>query len=81
MFEQFIDPSIQPFVNIIGITTFSILIVVLAVWSLVWKGIALWKAARNSDKIWYIALLVVNTVGILEILYIFVFSKKGRKGV
>ena len=81
MFEQFIDPSIQPFVNIIGITTFSILIVVLAVWSLVWKGIALWKAARNSDKIWYIALLVVNTVGILEILYIFDFSKKGRKGV
>ncbi len=49
---------------------------VLAIWALIWKGFALWKAARNGSKPWYIALLVVNTVGILEILYIFVFSKK-----
>lgn len=53
-------------------TIFSIL----AVWSIIWKGIALWKAARNSAKAWFIVLLIVNTVGILEILYIFVFSKK-----
>jgi len=63
-------------VNIMGITTFASVFVVLAAWSLIWKGIALWKAARNGDKAWYIALLVVNTVGILEIIYIFVFSKK-----
>jgi hypothetical protein len=48
------------------------------IWSLIWKGMALWKAARNSDKIWFIILLIINTVGILEILYIFVFSKKKR---
>lgn len=51
-------------------------IYLLLVWSLVWKGIALWKAARNQDKIWFIVLLVINTLGILEILYIFVFSKR-----
>ncbi|MFA5084271.1 MAG: DUF5652 family protein [Candidatus Paceibacterota bacterium] len=45
-------------------------------WTLPWKGIALWKAARDSQKWWFIALLVVNTMAILEILYIFVFSKK-----
>lgn len=50
--------------------------VILIFWSLVWKGLALWKAAKNGDKAWYIFLLVVNTVGILEILYIYVFSKK-----
>jgi len=52
------------------------LFIVLAIWSLIWKGLALWKAARNGSKPWYIVLLVVNTVGILEIAYIFFFSKK-----
>ena len=45
-------------------------------WTLPWKGIALWKAAKNDSKWWFIALLVINTLAILEILYIFIFSKK-----
>ena len=49
---------------------------ILAVWSSVWKGIALWKAGRNNDSGWYIAMFIVNTAGILEIIYIFAFSKK-----
>jgi len=52
-----------------------ILILILA-WTLPWKGIALWKAAKNHHKGWFIALLVVNTLAILEIVYIFYFSKK-----
>ena len=48
-------------------------------WTLPWKGLALWKAARNENKWWFIALLVLNTMAILEIIYIFFFSKK--KGV
>jgi len=48
-------------------------------WTMPWKGVALWKAARNQHKYWFIALLVVNTVGILEILYIFIFSKRGTQ--
>jgi len=56
-------------------------LVPLIVWSLVWKGWALWKAAKNDSVPWFIALLVLNTAGILDILYIFVFSKKSsRKG-
>lgn len=51
------------------------LIVLAAVWSAVWKGIALWKAARNNHLGWYIALLILNTLGILEIIYILAFSK------
>ncbi|RJQ13790.1 hypothetical protein C4553_02720 [Candidatus Parcubacteria bacterium] len=50
----------------------------LLIWSLVWKGLALWKAARSGSKEWFVALLVINTVGILEILYLYVFSKKGK---
>jgi hypothetical protein len=48
----------------------------LLIWSLTWKGIALWKAAKINSRNWFIALLVINTAGILEILYIYVISKK-----
>jgi hypothetical protein len=44
-------------------------------WSLVWKGFALWRAARNDGKPWFVVLLLVNTLGILEILYLFVFGR------
>ncbi len=58
------------------IKEFFWLIAALLAWSTVWKGFALWKAAKNDSKNWFIALLVINTGGILEMLYIFVFSKK-----
>jgi len=52
------------------------IVAAMVLWILPWKGIALWKAARNSHKGWFIALLILNTLAILEILYIFIFSKK-----
>ena len=51
-------------------------IVLAVVWSMVWKGIALWRAGRNAHLGWFIALFIVNTMGILEIIYIFAFSRK-----
>lgn len=47
----------------------------LALWSLFWKGLALWKSARNNERYWFVALLVINTAGILEMLYLFLFAK------
>lgn len=52
------------------------LIVVISVWTLIWKGKALWKASKNNQKYWFVALLVINTLGILEIVYISFFQKK-----
>jgi hypothetical protein len=48
----------------------------LVAWVLPWKGVALWKAARNSHKKWFVVLLIINTLAILEIIYIFYFSKR-----
>tara|TARA_Y100000310_G_C19997328_1_gene496834 strand:+ start:112 stop:306 length:195 start_codon:yes stop_codon:yes gene_type:complete len=45
-------------------------------WTLPWKAVALWKAAKRGEKKWFIALLIFNTLAILEILYIFFFSKR-----
>ncbi|MEK7482678.1 MAG: DUF5652 family protein [Patescibacteria group bacterium] len=50
-------------------------------WTFPWKAVAMWKAARNSHKGWFVALLIINTVGILDILYIFVFGKIKNKAV
>ena len=55
------------------------LFVIIVIWGTIWKGIGLWKAAKETQKYWFIAILILNTVGILPILYIFVF-KKGKKG-
>lgn len=55
-------------------------VAVLSIWEIFWKGIALWKAAKAEQKGWFVAMLVLNTAGILPILYIFVFQK-GRKGI
>lgn len=48
-------------------------------WSVLWKGLALWNSARNTQRNWFVVLLVVNTVGILEIIYLFFFAKKKMK--
>lgn len=50
-------------------------ILLAALWSIPWKGVALWKAAQQRQKWWFIALLVINTFAILEITYLFYFSK------
>jgi hypothetical protein len=47
----------------------------LIVWTLIWKGMALWRAAQKGSKIWFVAILLINTLGILEILYLYVFSE------
>ncbi len=52
------------------------MIALIVLWVLPWKGVALWKAARLSHKWWFIAFLVLNTIGILEIIYIFIIASK-----
>ena len=53
-----------------------ILLSLILIWSIVWTGLALWRAARLKHKTWFIVLLIVNTAGILEILYLKFFSKR-----
>ena len=51
-------------------------LLIILIWTLFWKGCALWVAAKNEKKWWFLVLLVVNTVGILDIIYIFYVAKK-----
>ncbi len=62
----------------LGLASFlsSAIAIPLVVWSILWKGIALWKAARRDQLGWYIALLILNTVGVLPIIYIFLVAPR-----
>jgi len=59
----------------------SIVIFLVLLWTLPWKGIALWRAAGNKHIWWFVAIFLVNTLAILEIIYIFGFSKKKEPSV
>lgn len=50
-------------------------VTVLVVWSLFWKGLGLWHSARRSHKWWFVIILIVNSAGIFEIIYLFVVLK------
>ncbi len=53
-----------------------IILIILVIWELVWKIIALWKSARNNQMSWFLVMAIINTAGILEIIYILFFQKK-----
>lgn len=55
------------------------LLTALLIWELAWKGVALWKAGINRQPGWFIAILILNTAGILEIIYIAFFQAKPQK--
>src|ERR1700681_4725579 len=54
---------------------FGPFLVIILLWSIFWKGLALWHAAQRGQYWWFLILLLVNTLGILEIIYLFAVAK------
>lgn len=57
----------------------KLLFVLLIIWTMIWKGMALWKAGRKNDMLWFVILLLISTVGILDIIYYYHISKREIK--
>jgi len=52
--------------------TSFVVIVILHLWELILKGLALWKAGRNNQSGWFVAILLLNTAS-----FVFgIFSKE-----
>lgn len=69
--------TFEQLASFFGFSTAVVLIFLLiTIWEGVWKGIALWKSGRHKQLGWFICLLVINTAGILPIIYILFFQKK-----
>ena len=62
----------------IGTTWFFAAIIILALWEMVWKLIALWRSAQNNQLAWFVCIGIFNTIGILPIIYILTHKKKGE---
>ena len=73
MNTSFVNQSIMDYVSV------HPWIIVIIVWSVIWKLIALWKAARNNHMTVFIVLAFLNTAGIAEILYLTYVYYKGKK--
>ena len=58
-----------------GLLAFPIVFYSLIFWEAIWKGIGLWKCGRNKQLTWFIAIFILNTVGILPIIYLLFFRK------
>ncbi|HEV7424455.1 MAG TPA: DUF5652 family protein [Candidatus Paceibacterota bacterium] len=46
------------------------------VWTIFWKIYAVWLSARHDRKQWFVVLILVNTLSILEMIYVFKIEKK-----
>jgi len=62
--------------NFFNNLSFWLVLGILIAWLLAWKGLALWKAGKNQDKVWFIILFLINTLGILDIIYLFAVKSK-----
>ena len=69
----------NPLYSIFGITpTIILLFIFICLWETVWKGIALWKSGKNRQFAWFVCIFVINTLGILPIVYLLFFQKHER---
>jgi len=57
--------------------TWKLLLLIL--WELVWKGFALYRAGRKQQPVWFVLLLLLNTAGILPIIYLIISRDKKVK--
>jgi len=59
--------------------TLILIILLITVWDLIWKIIALWKSARRDQKVWFVFLAIINSVGILPIIYLLLYKDQSEK--
>jgi len=57
----------------------NFLLIILTIWDMIWRGWALWRSARREEKWWFVALLIINSIGILPIIYLVFFSKDKKR--
>jgi hypothetical protein len=52
---------------------------IIVIWDSIWKLNGMWKAAKKGSVVWFIVLAIINSVGILPILYVYIFSEMNSK--
>lgn len=55
------------------------LIIAIGIWEIIWKGFALWKAGTKKQIRWFICIFILNTAGVLPIVYLIISKFKEKK--
>ena len=80
MYGDFVGPAQTLGISVAFLST---LVVIVGLWELIWKGFGLWYSAQRKQKIWFVCILIFNTIGILPIIYLLIHkpwkNKKGKK--
>lgn len=62
-----------------NLLTLSPLLVLLVLWEIIWKGFGMWRAGRRNEPVWFVCILIFNTIGILPIIYLIISRNKSSK--
>jgi hypothetical protein len=61
------------------VASFTFIFLIIAVIEVVLKGFAMWKAAKKDQKVWFWLILILNTMGILPLIYLIIYRDKKKK--
>ncbi len=75
------DNQLIAFIDLLNNPYYRVLFIIFLLWNILWKGVALWKSAQNNQRNWFMVMLVLNTFGILEAIYIFYFQARKSDNV
>lgn len=77
--EAFANPITAQVFLVQNVKYIVLILLFIIIWDTVWKLISMWKASKRNSKIWFVVLAIVNSLGILPILYlIFARTKKEK---
>ena len=51
-------------------TAWTTVLIIAALWDLFWRGWGLWRAGRRNQPVWFVVMLVINSLGIIPIIYL-----------
>ena len=55
-----------------------VVFILMGIWSLIWSGLGLWHSSQHKQKNWFIAILILNTLGLLPIIYLIWFKPQSK---
>lgn len=65
---------------VVSLLTANPWIILLVIWTIVWKIVAMWKAAKNNHLTFFIVVFFLNLAGIPEMIYLGYLYRKEKMG-
>ena len=74
-----ISENLPYLANAYNFQALTIFIIVMSTVDMALKGWGMWRAGRMGKKVWFIAILIVNSIGILPIIFLLLTKGEYKK--